>query len=109
MSVSSWSARYSLNVRVSITNRTKRVNVDEAGVATVYTEQRIGLAPMGTAQGTSLTMGHFLCGTKRRQRLPAPHRYGEEVVNDMETKLLNALQTAQDEIKSVRDHEDGTM
>ena len=27
---------------------------------------------------------------------------------DMETKLLDALQTARDEIRSVRDHADGT-
>ena len=108
MSASSWSARYSLNVQRSITNRAKRVNVEEASVATVYRERIIELALMIMARGTSLTMGHLLRGMKRKQRLPAPHRYGKEVVNDMETKLLDALQTAEDEIKSVRDHADGT-
>ena len=48
MSASSWSARYGLNVRRSITSWAKRVNVDEAGVATVYRERIFDAEDMET-------------------------------------------------------------
>ena len=53
-------------------------------------------------------MRHSLCGMRRKQGLPAPHRYRNEVIDDVETKLVDALQTAEDAISTVRDHADGT-